>query len=162
MSRALGVSSRGYYVWSVSAVDDSFVDAVEPEVLTLDVRRLTIERAAELFFSMNRATPERVDQLHADLSRVRRDMQAPLQRVVSAAKPSCPTHSPSLAPSRVTLRYQISDSGGRKVPAQISGFANEVQQPIPREDVEVDRAIAPRQLVAEDVFDLPRSRERDT
>src|ERR1700746_2227226 len=39
----------------------------------------------------------------------------------------------------------------------VPGFAVEVEQPIPREDVEVDPAVAPRKLVAEDVFDLPRT-----
>jgi hypothetical protein len=42
----------------------------------------------------------------------------------------------------------------------ISRLSVEMKQPVARQDVKVDRAIAPWELVAEDAFDLPRARLR--
>jgi site-specific DNA recombinase len=72
---------------AISAVDDSLVDEIERVVLTPAVRRFTIERAAELFFSMSKTTPERVDQLQTELSRVRREQENLLRAVESGQAP---------------------------------------------------------------------------
>jgi len=72
---------------SVSVVDGSLVDEIERVVLTPNARRFTIERAAELFFSINKAKPERVDQLNSELSRVRREQENLLRAVKSGHPP---------------------------------------------------------------------------
>jgi hypothetical protein len=93
---------------SVSVVDDSLVSEIERVALTPSARRFMIERAAELFFSMIKATPERVDQLHSELSRVRREQENLLRAVESG-------HAPGPLVDRLRERQQEREKIEREI-----------------------------------------------
>ena len=79
---------------SVAAVDGSLVDEIDREVLTPEARRYTLERAAELFYSRNKAAPDRTDELHRELARVQREAENLLRAIEGG-------HSPDLLVERL-------------------------------------------------------------
>jgi len=79
---------------SVAAVDGSLVDEIDREVLTPEARRYALERAAELFYSQNKAAPDRTDELHRELARVQREAENLLRAIEGG-------HSPDLLVERL-------------------------------------------------------------